>query len=84
MEINKEKKALYRKTMEDAKEQLGELDTKMEQEIQKIREKLAELQEAKRLYKQVYEGTAELLGVEVEETSENSNHSSLKLEEIQE
>jgi hypothetical protein len=38
----------------------------MEQELQKIREKLAQMQESKKYYRQIYEGAAHLLGVEVE------------------
>ncbi|UCC39608.1 MAG: hypothetical protein JSV96_17815 [Candidatus Aminicenantes bacterium] len=63
MEVSKEKEELYKKMMEDAKNQLAELDSQMQQEIQKIREKLAELQAAKKNFKQVYDGAAKILGI---------------------
>lgn len=85
MAVSKEKEELYKKMMEDAKSQLKDIDSQMQQEIQKIREKLAELQAAKKNFKQVYDGAAKILGIktklEDEEESENSNSSPLDLEE---
>jgi len=86
MAVSKEKEELYKKMMEDAKTQLKDIDSQMQQEIQKIREKLAELQAAKKNFKQVYDGAAKILGIETklenEEGSKNSDSSSLDLEEI--
>ena len=66
MKVSKEQEELYKKTMEAAKKELEEMDSQMEKELQKIREKLAEMQESKKYFRQVYEGAAHLLGVEVE------------------
>ncbi len=48
MAVSEEKEELYKRMMEDAKSQLKDIDNQMQQEIQKIREKLAELQAAKK------------------------------------
>ena len=66
MKVNKEQEDLYKKTMEAAKKELHDMDSQMEQELQNIREKLAQMQESKKYYRQIYEGAAHLLGVEVE------------------
>jgi hypothetical protein len=85
MAVSKEKEELYKKMMEDAKSQLKEIDDQMQEEIQKIREKLAELQAAKKNFKQVYDGAAKILGIktklEDEEESKISDPSSIDLEE---
>jgi phage terminase large subunit len=86
MAVSEEKEELYKRMMEDAKSQLKDIDNQMQQEIQKIREKLAELQAAKRNFKQVYDGAAKILGIrteiEDEEKPKNSDSSSLDLEKI--
>ena len=86
MAVSKEKEELYKRMMEDAKNQLKDIDNQMQQEIQKIREKLAELQAAKKNFKQVYDGAAKILGIrteiEDEEKPKNSDPSSLDLEKI--
>jgi len=86
MAVSKEKEELYKRMMEDAKNQLKDIDNQMQQEIQKIREKLAELQAAKKNFKQVYDGAAKILGIrteiEDEEEPKNSDSSSLDLEKI--
>ena len=82
MKVSKEQEELYKKTMEAAKKELTEMDSQMEKELQKIREKLAEMQESKKYFRQIYEGAAHLLGVDVESDgngealSENSKKSS--------
>ena len=75
MPPNKEQEDLYRKAMDEAKTELESIDTKMEEEIQKTRERLAKLQESKKYYRQIYEGIAKLLGEEVQlnETEEEDN-----------
>jgi len=76
MALNKEQEDIYRKAMEEAKKELDSVDEKMQEEIQKARQRLAELQESKKHYRQIYEGTAQLLGVEVVPEEENNLASS--------
>lgn len=76
MALSKEQEDLYRKTMDEVKRQLDSIDTQVEQELQKVREKLAQLQESKKTLKMVYEGTAKLLGIETELEEEPENEAS--------
>jgi len=65
MALSKDQEELYRRTMDEVKRQLDHLDEEVEKELQKVRKRLAELQESKKSLKMVYEGTAKLLGIEV-------------------
>jgi ABC-type Zn uptake system ZnuABC Zn-binding protein ZnuA len=80
MALTKEQEQFYKKTLEETKKQLEEIDAQMEKELQKIREKLAELQVTKKSLRQIYEATAKLLGVEseLEEEEEESSEISKK------
>lgn len=69
--MNKDSEGLFRKTMEDVKKQMDAIDEQVETELQKVREKLAELQEVKKNLRMVYEGTAKILGIEIEEETED-------------
>jgi hypothetical protein len=71
MALNKEQEEIYKKAMDQAKKELDNVDSNMQEEIQKARQKLAQLQESKKHYRQIYEGTALLLGIEVEPEEES-------------
>ncbi len=71
MPLSKDQEDLYKKTMEEVRNQLDHLDEEVEKELQKVRKRLAELQESKKSLKMVYEGTAKLLGIELETEEEN-------------
>jgi len=77
MSLNKEQEELYRKTMQEAKRQLEGVDALIEKELQKVREKLAELQESKKSFRMIYEGTAKLLGIESELQDEDEASSAM-------
>lgn len=66
MALTKEQEDLYKKTMDEAKTQFENIDEEMEKEIQKTRETLANLQASKKHFQQIYQATANLLGIEVE------------------
>jgi ABC-type Zn uptake system ZnuABC Zn-binding protein ZnuA len=66
MSLNKDQEDLYKKTMDEVKRQLDGIDEEVEKELQKVRKRLAELQESKKSLRMVMEGTAKLLGIEVE------------------
>jgi hypothetical protein len=72
MGLSKDQEELYKRTMGEVKRQLDNLDDEVEKELQKVRRRLAELQESKKSLKMVYEGTAKLLGIEVESEDEES------------
>jgi len=65
MALSKDQEELYRRTMDDVKKQLDSIDDDVEKELQKVRKRLAELQESKKNLKMIYEGTAKLLGIEL-------------------
>jgi uncharacterized protein YoxC len=69
--MNKDSEGLFRKTMEDVKKQMDLIDEQVEAELQKVREKLADLQEEKKNLRMVYEGTAKILGIEIEGENED-------------
>jgi uncharacterized membrane-anchored protein YhcB (DUF1043 family) len=71
MGLTKKQEELYRQTMEEAKSQLDTIDEEMEKEIQKARERLEKLKESKESFRQLYEGAARLLGVEIETEEES-------------
>ncbi|MGB9005525.1 MAG: hypothetical protein WCB96_07370 [Candidatus Aminicenantales bacterium] len=66
MALNTEQEALYKKTMQEVRKQLSSLDAQIEKELSLVREKLAALQEQKKTYRLILEGTARLLGLEME------------------
>jgi len=73
MGLSRDQEELYKRTMGEVKRQLENLDDEVEKELQKVRRRLAELQESKKSLKMVYEGTAKLLGIEVEADDEDAN-----------
>jgi replicative DNA helicase len=76
MGLSKDQEELYKRTMGEVKRQLDNLDDEVEKELQKVRRRLAELQESKKSLKMVYEGTAKLLGIEVESEDEDADQAS--------
>ncbi|MBP6909567.1 MAG: hypothetical protein WC524_08830 [Candidatus Aminicenantales bacterium] len=64
MGISKDQEELYKKTLEDVRSQLSDIDAEVEKELQRVRQTLAQLQEQKKSLKMVYEGIAKLLGIE--------------------
>jgi phosphomevalonate kinase len=76
MGLSKDQEELYKRTMDEVRRQLDNLDDEVEKELQKVRRRLAELQESKKSLKMVYEGTAKLLGIEVESEEEEAGDQS--------
>lgn len=72
MALTREQEELYKRTMQEAKKQLDSIDSLIETELQKVRARLAELQESKKSFRMIYEGTAKLLGIESDIEEENA------------
>jgi hypothetical protein len=72
MTLDKDQTALYRKTMDQAKSQLDGVDTEMEIELEKTKAILVQLQESKKLLKQIYENAAVIVGVDAELKEEDA------------
>jgi len=64
MPLSKEQEQFYQATLEMTKKQVTDLNTQIEEELAKVKERLAELQNAKNAAKQIYDGACKMLGVE--------------------
>ncbi len=64
MALSKEQTDFFQTTLEMTKKQIGELNEQIEAELSKVKERLAELQNAKNAAKQIYDGACKILGVE--------------------
>ena len=66
MALSDEQARFYRQTMEMTQQQINDLNGQIEEELAKVKERLAELQSAKNAAKQIYDGACKMLGVENE------------------
>jgi ElaB/YqjD/DUF883 family membrane-anchored ribosome-binding protein len=66
MALSDEQAKFYRQTMEMTQQQINDLNGQIEEELAKVKERLAELQTAKNAAKQIYDGACKMLGVENE------------------
>ena len=64
MALSKEQTDFFQTTLEMTKKQIGELNEQIEAELAKVKERLAELQNAKNAAKQIYDGACKMLGVD--------------------
>jgi len=64
MALSKEQTDFFQTTLDMTKKQIGELNEQIEAELSKVKERLAELQNAKNAAKQIYDGACKILGVE--------------------
>ncbi len=61
MQINKDQQKLYSQTMENAYQQMGDIEKDIEDELRKTRQALNELKEKKKVFQQIYESASRLL-----------------------
>lgn len=66
MNLSKQQNNLFKKTMEEARSQLEKMDETMEEVLDETRLRLQELQESKKMLRQIYESSAVLLGINAE------------------
>jgi ElaB/YqjD/DUF883 family membrane-anchored ribosome-binding protein len=64
MPLSKEQEQFYQTTLDMTRKQVTDLNTQIEDELAKVKERLAELQNAKNAAKQIYDGACKILGVE--------------------
>ena len=64
MAISKESMQFYQQTLEVTRKQIGEFNTQIEEELARVKERLAELQASKNAAKQIYDGACRILGIE--------------------
>ncbi|MFN7971667.1 MAG: hypothetical protein U0166_04885 [Acidobacteriota bacterium] len=66
MPLTKDQKKFYENTVEVTKKEIEEIDQQIEEELARVKERLAELQNAKKSARQIYDGACDRLGVENE------------------
>jgi ElaB/YqjD/DUF883 family membrane-anchored ribosome-binding protein len=66
MALTKEQTEFFQSTLDMTRKQIVELNGQIEEELSKVKERLAELQNAKNAAKQIYDGACKILGVENE------------------
>ena len=64
MALSKDQAQFYQQTLEMTRKQIGDLNTQIEDELAKVKERLAGLQNAKNAAKQIYDGACKILGIE--------------------
>ena len=64
MALSKEQSTFYQQTLDMTRKQIGDLNTQIEEELAKVKERLAELQNLKNAAKQIYDGACKILGIE--------------------
>ncbi|HVR69666.1 MAG TPA: hypothetical protein VMT87_02370 [Vicinamibacteria bacterium] len=64
MALSKEQTEFFQTTLDTTKKQIEGLNVQIEAELSKVKEQLAELQNAKDAAKQIYDSACRVLGVE--------------------
>jgi ElaB/YqjD/DUF883 family membrane-anchored ribosome-binding protein len=64
MSLTDEQAQFYRQTLEMAKKGIEELNVQIEEELAKVKDRLADLQAKKNAAKQIYDGACKILGIE--------------------
>jgi hypothetical protein len=64
MALSKDQAQFYQQTLEMTRKQIGDLNGQIEDELAKVKERLADLQNAKNAAKQIYDGACKILGIE--------------------
>ncbi len=64
MALSKDQAQFYKTTLEMTRTQINDLNSQIEEELAKVKERLAELQNAKNAAKQIYDGACKILGVD--------------------
>lgn len=64
MALSDEQLKFYKHTLEVTRKQIQDLNGQIEEELGRVKERLAELQGAKNAAKQIYDGACRILGIE--------------------
>ena len=64
MSLSKDQAQFYQQTLEMTRKQINDLNVQIEEELAKVKDRLAELKNAKDAAKQIYDGACKILGVE--------------------
>ena len=64
MALTDEQTKFYQQTLEVTRKQIDEMNEQIEEELAKVKDRLADLQAKKNAAKQIYDGACRILGVE--------------------
>jgi ElaB/YqjD/DUF883 family membrane-anchored ribosome-binding protein len=64
MALSDDQERFYKQTLEMTRKQINDLNGQIEEELSKVKERLADLQARKNAAKQIYDGACKMLGVE--------------------
>ena len=64
MALTKEQTQFYQHPLEMTRKQINDLNSQIEEELARVKERLAELQNSKNAAKQIYDGACKILGLE--------------------
>ena len=64
MSLSKDQAQFYKQTLEMTRKQINDLNSQIEEELSKVKDRLAELKNSKDAAKQIYDGVCKILGVE--------------------
>jgi len=64
MALSDDQAKFYKQTLEMTRKQINDLNAQIEEELSKVKERLADLQARKNAAKQIYDGACKMLGVE--------------------
>lgn len=64
MSLNDQQRKFYENTLTVTKQEIADLDRQIEEELAKVKDRLADLQAKKNAAKQIYDGACKILGVE--------------------
>jgi hypothetical protein len=64
MAISKESSQFYQQTLDVTRKQINDLNSQIEEELARVKERLADLQASKNAAKQIYDGACRILGIE--------------------
>jgi ElaB/YqjD/DUF883 family membrane-anchored ribosome-binding protein len=63
MSLTEEQRKLYEKTLETTRQEMEDLDRQIEEELAKVKDRLDELQNAKKASRQMYDAACLRLGI---------------------
>ena len=64
MSLNDQQRKFYENTLTVTKQEISDLDRQIEEELAKVKDRLADLQAKKNAAKQIYDGACKILGIE--------------------
>ena len=64
MALSDDQAKFYKQTLEMTRKQIDDLNAQIEEELSKVKERLADLQARKNAATQIYDGACKMLGVE--------------------